>query len=113
MLSEGSSATDSFHMTSPVGTGNEDAQSVRSVQSLDSSLASSVSSAVHVDIASNDSPAMIPQIQENEPIGNELVPSYVDIEGELHRQRELVSELKSQLHDVANERDQVGREKFL
>merc|ERR1719266_1384419 len=38
---------------------------------------------------------------------NALIPSYVDIEAELRRQRELVAELKTELNIVTNQRDEV------
>merc|ERR550525_1296906 len=42
---------------------------------------------------------------------NELIPSYVDIEAELHRQRELVAELKSELNVISNQRDEIRNER--
>ena len=122
VLSE-SSNTSSFHVTSPQLASNnkdkdDDDHSVHSIQSLDSSFTSTTSSSiVNVNVnqtASHEPSTLIPQIVEHKQMNintdnnrNELIPSYVDIESELQRQRELVNELKAELNTVTDERDQV------
>eukprot|EP01084_Bolivina_argentea_P145388 254834_1 len=140
ILSE-SSTTDSFHITSPIKqvTIIEDHQSndnndndiddnasihsmesiasIASVHSLDSlqSATSSTHSSIEIVHASSQQPSsLIPQIDENLQLNdnkNELIPSYVDIEAELSKQRALTNELKSQLNDVTQQRDQVSHER--
>lgn len=118
------SNTSSFHITSPIKTNVNDDQdsnkdndnhSVHSMQSLESSITSTSTSIVNVNInepqtVSHQPSNLIPQIVENKQMNenqNELIPSYVDIESELHQQRELINELKAQLNTVTNERNQV------
>ena len=38
---------------------------------------------------------------------NQMIPSYIDIEAELQRQRKLVTELKIELNAITNQRDEV------
>eukprot|EP01083_Nonionella_stella_P285567 972058_1 len=51
-------------------------------------------------------------IHENKQINNnELVPSYIDIESELQKQKDIINELKFQLNDIKTERDQIREER--
>merc|ERR1712113_1017069 len=92
--------------------------SVHSISSLQSSQ-SAVSSIVEInrlqiEITESKQPsAFIPQINEENELNanNELIPSYVDIQSELQRQRQIINELKSQLNEVTNERDQIRSER--
>ena len=127
-----SSNTSSFHVTSPplaLIRNNDNGeskdkddgdQSVHSIQPLESSITSTTttsSSIVNVNVnqsASHEPSTLIPQIVEHKQMNtnpdnnqNELIPSYVDIESELQRQRELINELKAELNTVTDERDQV------
>eukprot|EP01083_Nonionella_stella_P090254 252157_1 len=111
ILSE-STATEPVHI-------DDDNFSVHSLASSYSQSSSTVSSTVNVNIvgahaASHVPSAFIPQINESKQLNrnsNELIPSYVDIESELQRQREVIHDLHSQLNNVSNERDQIRRER--
>eukprot|EP00485_Elphidium_margaritaceum_P001497 CAMPEP_0202686388 /NCGR_PEP_ID=MMETSP1385-20130828/2192_1 /ASSEMBLY_ACC=CAM_ASM_000861 /TAXON_ID=933848 /ORGANISM="Elphidium margaritaceum" /LENGTH=218 /DNA_ID=CAMNT_0049340953 /DNA_START=72 /DNA_END=728 /DNA_ORIENTATION=+ len=113
VLSEASSVH-SFQALSARVHPSQDDDDNHSVHSLSSS-ASDISSAAIVHHASHayEPSAFVPQIRENEPIEiiraqqNELIPSYVDIEAELQRQRELVAQLTVQLNVTQNERNQI------
>eukprot|EP00483_Globobulimina_turgida_P011247 UN11269 len=105
-----SSTTDSFHLTSPIKQISDDNVSV---QSLDSSQSQSSSVIIVNAVPLQQPSSLIPQIDENKQINNnnELIPSYIDIQSELQKQRDVINELQSQLNDVENERDQVREER--
>ena len=127
ILSQNSSvhSADTAEIVSPIHSQehktDDDTHSVHSIQSLESSTISTTSSIIHVNSstahASQAPSALIPDINEHKTINNEnineLMPSYVNIESELQQQRELITELKSQLQSVTTERDQVCFHLFL
>jgi len=108
------------HLTTDSNQETEDDDDNLSVYSLSSFVSSrstgtATSSIVNVRVpVVQEPPSLISQIRENQQMSNsrnELIPSYVDIEAELQRQRELVAELKSELNVISNQRDEIRNER--
>lgn len=99
---------------------DDDNLSVRSLSSFVSTQSTGTAASSIVDVQRTvipEPPSLIPQIREHQPMSNDhnelnhLIPSYVDIEGELRRQRELVAELKSELNAMTIQRNEIRNER--
>lgn len=105
---------------SNLDTDDDDNLSVRSLSSFVSTQSTGTATSSVVDVRGpviQQPPSLIPQIRENQPMSsdqnelNQLIPSYVDIESELRRQRELVAELRTELDAITIQRDEIRSER--
>jgi len=104
-------------------TDDDDNLSVRSLSSFVSTQSTGTEASSFANVQNVQAPtiqepsSLIPQIAENHQMRtdrnelNQLIPSYIDIEAELQRQRELVSELKIELNVISNQRDEIRNDR--